>query len=77
MYAIKNISEQYVIRLPKVILFKALVRHDECFGKNCVSFLDFTRNYERASGILSPDNNNKNNNSPERLNADNLELTRA
>ena len=26
---------------------------DECFGKNCLSFLDFTRNYERTSGFLS------------------------
>ena len=54
MYAIKNISELYVIRLPQVILSKALVLQDECFGKNCLSFLDFTRNYERKSGIFVP-----------------------
>ena len=31
---------------------KALVLQDECFGKNYLSFLDFTRNYERTSGIF-------------------------
>ena len=25
-----------------------------CFGKNYSSFIDFTRNYERMSGFLSP-----------------------
>ena len=33
---------------------KALVLQDECFGKNYLSFLDFTRNYEQTSGILPP-----------------------
>ena len=28
---------------------------DECFGKNCSSFLDFTRNYESTSGIFALD----------------------
>ena len=27
---------------------------DECFGKNYLSFLDFTRNYKRTSGIFVP-----------------------
>ena len=35
----------------RVILSKALVL-DECFGKNYSPFLDFTRNYERRSGIF-------------------------
>ena len=33
---------------------KALVLQDECFGKNYSSFLDFTRNYKRTSGIFVP-----------------------
>ena len=33
---------------------KALVLQDECFGKNYSSILDFTRNYERTSGIFVP-----------------------
>ena len=53
--AIKNIGEKYVIWLPRVILPKAFVLQDECFVKNYSSFLDFTRNYEWTSGILSPD----------------------
>ena len=41
---------QYRTRwLPWVILPK-----DECFEKNYSSFLDFTRNYERMSGIYVP-----------------------
>ena len=43
-YAIKNIREEYVIWSPRVILPKALVLQDECFGKNYSSFLDFTPN---------------------------------
>ena len=31
-----------------------LVLQDECFGKNYSSFLDFTHNYERKSGIFVP-----------------------
>ena len=27
---------------------------DKCFGKNYSSFLDFTHNYERTSGIFDP-----------------------
>ena len=38
----------------RVILPKALVLQDECFGKNYSSFLDFTRNYKRTSGIFVP-----------------------
>ena len=38
----------------RVILPKALVLQDECFGKNYLSFLDFTHNYEQASGIFVP-----------------------
>ena len=37
-----------------VILHKALLLQDECFGKNYSSFLDFTRNYKRTSGIFVP-----------------------
>ena len=34
---------------------KGVIRlQDECFAKNYSSCLDFTRNYERTSGILSP-----------------------
>ena len=33
----------------RVILSKALVLQDECFGKNYSSFMDFTRNYEWTS----------------------------
>ena len=40
------------MQLPQVILPKALVLQDECFGKNYSSFLDFTRNYEPPSGIF-------------------------
>ena len=54
VYAIKNIRELYVIHFPRVILPKALVLQDECFGKNYLSFLDFTRNYERTSRIFVP-----------------------
>ena len=54
VYAIKNVTELYVIGLPGVILPKALVLQDECFGKNYSSFLDFTRNYERTSGVFVP-----------------------
>ena len=50
--AIKNIRELYVIWLPCVIHPKALVLQDECCGENYWSFLDFTRNYERTSGIF-------------------------
>ena len=38
----------------QVILTKALILQDECFGKNFLSFLDFTRNYKRKSGIFVP-----------------------
>ena len=38
----------------RVILPTALVLQAECFGKNYSSFLDFTRNYERTSGIFFP-----------------------
>ena len=38
----------------RVILSKALILQDESFGKNYLSFLDFTRNYERTSGIFVP-----------------------
>ena len=34
------------------MLPKALVLQDKCFGKNYWSFLDFTRNNERTSGIF-------------------------
>ena len=44
----------YVIWLPQEILPKALVLQDECFGKNYSSFLDFTSNYKRTSGIFVP-----------------------
>ena len=33
---------------------KALYLQDKCFGKNYLSFLDFTHNYERTSGIFVP-----------------------
>ena len=36
----------------QVILPKALVRQDECLGKNYLPFLDFIINYERRSGIF-------------------------
>ena len=53
-YAIKNTRELYAIWLPSpwVILPKAIVLQDECVGKNYLSFLDFTCNYERMSGIF-------------------------
>ena len=54
VYAIKNIRELYVIWLHRVILSKGLVLQDECFGKNYLSFLDFTRDYERKSWIFVP-----------------------
>ena len=46
----------YIICLPRVILPNALILQDECVGKNYSSFLDFTRNYERTSGIFAPGN---------------------
>ena len=50
---LKNISKEHkgVIRLPQVIISKALV----CFGKNYSSLLDFTRNYLGRVEFLSPD----------------------
>ena len=55
VYAIKSIyKELYAIWLPRVILPKALVLQDECFGKNYSSFLDFTCNYVPMSGIFVP-----------------------
>ena len=39
---------------PRLILPEALFLQDECFGKNYLSFLDFTRNYERTSGTFVP-----------------------
>ena len=53
-YAIKNIREKYVIWLPQVILLKALVLQDKCFGKNYLSFLDFTGITSRRVECLSP-----------------------
>ena len=47
-------KEHKELWLPRVILPKALVLQDECYGKNYSSFLDFTRNYERTSGIFVP-----------------------
>ena len=38
----------------RVFLPKALVLQDECFGTIYSSFLDFTCNYERTSGIFVP-----------------------
>ena len=49
-----NKEHKGVIWLPRVILPKALVLQDKCFGKNYSSFLDFTGNYERTSGIFVP-----------------------
>ena len=40
--------------LPGVVLPKALVLQDEYFGKNYLSFLDFTRYYEQTSQIFVP-----------------------
>ena len=37
-----------------IILPIALVLQDDCFGNNYSSFLDFTPNYERTSGIFVP-----------------------
>ena len=51
-----NKEQKGVIWLPWVILPKALILPDECFGKNYSSFLDFNRNYERRSGIFVPCN---------------------
>ena len=48
------LPEYYVIWLPRVILPKAFVLQDECFGMNYLSFLDFTRTYERKSGNFVP-----------------------
>ena len=42
---------QYYFR---VILHEALLLQDESFGKNYLSFLDFTRNYELTRGIFVP-----------------------
>ena len=33
---------------------QALVLQDECLGKKYSTFLHFTRNYERTSGIFVP-----------------------
>ena len=49
-------SESTRPTLPQVILPKALVLQNECFGKNYSSFLDFTRSYEPTSGIFVPCN---------------------
>ena len=49
-----NKEHKGVIRLPGVILPKALVLQDECFGKNYSFLLDFTCNYEQTSGIFVP-----------------------
>ena len=38
----------------RVLWEELLVLQDECFGKNYSSFLDFTCNYERTSGIFVP-----------------------
>ena len=43
-----------IIWLPGVILPKALILQDDCFGRNYSSFLDFTRNYKQTSGIFCP-----------------------
>ena len=53
----KGVICVYVICLPRVILPKALVLQDECFGKNYWSFLDFTHNLERTSEIFVPCHN--------------------
>ena len=51
----EHIREKYVIiQLSQVILPKALVLQDECFGKNYSFFLDFTHNYKRTSGVFVP-----------------------
>ena len=49
VYAIKNIRW-----LPRVILPKALILQEECYGKNYSFFLDFTHNYQLMSGIFVP-----------------------
>ena len=48
----EHIREYYV--LPRVILSKALVLQDECFGRNYSYFLDFTHNYEWTSEVFVP-----------------------
>ena len=53
-YAIKTIRELYLIWLPQVICPKALILQDKCFENYYLSFLDFTRYYERTSGIFAP-----------------------
>ena len=52
--ALKCVCNKEHKGLPRVILPKALILQDECFGKNNSSFLDFTRNYEGMSGIFVP-----------------------
>ena len=42
------------MRFPWVILPKALVLQDECFGKNYLSFQDFSGNHGWTSGIFVP-----------------------
>ena len=52
--SIWNKEHKGVIWLPWAILPKALILQDECFGKNYSSFLVFTCNHERTSGIFVP-----------------------
>ena len=51
---ITSSSNSFQSNSPQVILSKAIILQDECFGKNNSSLLDFTCNYRRTSGILSP-----------------------
>ena len=46
-------SENAMLAL-RFFIPKAFVQQDECFGKNYLSFLDFTHNYEQTSGIFVP-----------------------
>ena len=50
----KVIAENQCEKHKKSSLNIALVLQDKCSGKNCSSFLDFTRNYEWTSGTFVP-----------------------
>ena len=50
-YAIKNIRELYVVWLPRLIVPKALVLQDKCFGKNYSSLLDLEWNFRPLTNL--------------------------
>ena len=52
-----TLTKNFTVNTQKMLVSpfpKTLVLQDESFGKNYLSFLAFTRNYERTSGIIVP-----------------------